>query len=266
MIGITEIARSLFCGGAFAAFGMLACMLAGAREVRAALPATDYNQYPLQSANGDYVNINGAYWWAKANLEKAGSGQYVDFVGIQDKPNDSTGTPGVAEGYNTSGALVYDQQSGVHTRGVWMSELQITTSVSGQRFYAFTFDPHDSDDRISIDEFSIYLKSPEPDLVIDNSSKTSFPGYEQAALGDGLSLTTGLGLKIYGLNPTTSDTVKNTVLLDSGGGGSGNADLAVLVPVDLFTSALGGLDPKNLSVYIYIEPVPEVGCNGWVRI
>lgn len=63
----------------------------------------------------------------------------------------------------------------------------------------------------------------------------------------------GLGLKVYGLNPSAADPLKNTVLLDSGGGGSGNADMAVLIPTGLFTAAVGGLDPTQVAVYMYIK-------------
>jgi hypothetical protein len=190
----------------------------------------------LTGANPGLIDVNGGLWY-QGQLN-SGSGQYVDLVGPQ-----ATGTE---EGYNTSAKKTAYDETGLGPFGIWLADLSIST-FSGTTYYAFTLDVNENDEGISVDEFNIYIKYPENDLVGGK------PAYGGLPLGDGSDASVALGKYVYQLNRDgTSDD--NVVLAPDLKNGSGKSDIAVLLPTSFFDAALvglGGATAANTAVYLY---------------
>lgn len=146
-----------------------------------------------------------------------GSGAFDAFLRVQDSPNE--------QGYNTSTNGILDNKDGAFTKDIRITDL---ATVDG--YYSFVIDvneansPTNPDALITLDTLKIYTSTSGGQSVTNIADLQGVLRYDLDALED------------------------NTVRYTDGNSGSGQADIAFLIPI----SAFGGALPTDF-VILYAE-------------
>jgi hypothetical protein len=157
-----------------------------------------------------------------------GSGAFDSFLRVQDDPNE--------KGYNTSTNGVMDNKDGAFTKDIRISNL---ATVDG--YYSFVIDvneansPNNPDALITLDTLKIFTSTTGGQSVTNIADLQGVLRYDLDALED------------------------NTVRYIDGNSGSGQADVAFMIPI----SAFGGALPTDYVIlYAEFGFANEPGFNG----
>lgn len=106
--------------------------------------------YDLTKKTGDRATIDGALLTLEDQTSSAGTGVIASFVRVQ-----ATGTE---EGYNTDGALVYDEiTSDTFTHSLHLRDVPIKT-INGVKYFEFRLDINQTNANplLSLNELKLY--------------------------------------------------------------------------------------------------------------
>ena len=180
------------------------------------------------TTEGAYGDVNGTYFYQYDPEGSTGTGRIDSFLRIQ-----GPASGGIEEGYNTVGTLEYETKDATSLQ-VWeLSEI----TFDGIEYYGFLLDINESGGAkrfVSLDEVRVYVE----DTGSLDDSQFGTPVYDLDAGGD------------------------NYVLLDTAlGSGSGDGDMLMLVPSDLFG------EDQDKYVYLYsklgVNEIAESGFEEW---
>jgi hypothetical protein len=251
---------------AFVAFGIA---LLGASPVVAA----NIDLSPVGNQSAALAGVNQAGGGATAFVadffvQPAGTGVFDPFLTLRDPG----GNVNSERGFNTNNVLFNDQQRPYWNTLIKLKDLGVVTPASGQGAgvpsYAFILDanePGGTQSLISINNLRVYTN------LVDNSATVgnSIAGLNGNALNAALA---PLGNLIFGMTTTgqsiTLDAAQEGITVNDPrpNGGSGQADMALYIPVSLFA----GVNP-NSYVFLYnengaLDPVAGDGYEEWKAV
>lgn len=160
-----------------------------------------------------FDTANGPALFSTDFTQATGSGTFEAFLRVQ---SEST-----TQGYNTSASNVFNNKDGTHTRNVQMSELKVVSNVFGD-FYSFVIDINESNSA-----------SPTDKPITLNALKifTGAPGLNTTNVES-------LGSKRFDLDrDANGNFVDSEIRYIDGNSGSGQSDIAFLIPVSAFAGA-----------------------------
>ena len=188
-----------------------------------AIAATAAQATVVDLTTADSGSIRGALFY-ETSTQPTGTGYIDPFLREQ-----TSGSGGIEQGYNTSGGTPFDDKAGIFTHDITLADLNSTvTTINGTQYYTILLDvnePTGSKSLISLDSLILYT-STQCSLTTTDISQ--------------------LGIVRYSLDSNGQD---NTVLIDaSRNHGSGSGDVYIYIPVANFA----GASPTD-CVYLYAQ-------------